>query len=285
MIPTFLNVEIDSTYQFSAIGKDEDMNVIEDLTFAWTSTSLAVGTIDQNGLFATKSLGTTFISAKSGSTESEQVEVNVYESVFITDIDNNIYKIVKIGEQWWMAENLKVTHYSNGDPIPNVRDDTAWLNLTSGAYCDYNNNYSNGDTYGHLYNWAAVDDNRGLASEGWHIPTDEEWKELEIYLGLSESDYYIWGHRGTDEGTKLKSTYGWNNNGNGTNIYGFAALPGGHRYFDEFTSIGQLGGWWSSTIADASNNSFVRGLFNGFSGIHRSDGDWQSGFSVRCIKD
>ena len=84
----------------------------------------------------------------------------------IVDIDGNTYLAIKIGNQWWISENLKVTHYRNGDPIPNVTDSTEWINLTTGAYCNYDNDPSNGDIYGHLYNWYAVDDSRGLAPEG-----------------------------------------------------------------------------------------------------------------------
>ncbi len=84
----------------------------------------------------------------------------------VVDIDGNAYNTVKIGNQWWMAENLKVTHYRNGNPIPNVTDDTEWSNLTTGAYCSYDNNDSNINTYGLLYNWYSVDDSRGLAPAG-----------------------------------------------------------------------------------------------------------------------
>jgi uncharacterized protein (TIGR02145 family) len=286
VIPNELNIEIDSTYQFSALGMNDNMEIIEEITFSWASSNLTVGTIDENGFLITKSLGTTYIKATSGTIESEPITVNVYEPTLITDIDGNEYKVVKIGDQWWMAENLKVKHYRNGDPMPNIMDDIDWLNQTDGAYCNYENDSANGLLYGHLYNRAAIVDNREISPNGWHIPTDDEWKELEIYLGLSESDFNVWGHRGTDEGEKLKSTYGWINNGNGTNVYGFFALPGGWRYFEKFISIGQTSGWWSSTISSqTTSNSYIRALFSNFSGIHRSDSDWQSGLSIRCVKD
>ncbi|MEJ2629601.1 MAG: fibrobacter succinogenes major paralogous domain-containing protein, partial [bacterium] len=106
----------------------------------------------------------------------------------VTDIDGNTYQTVKIGDQWWMAENLKVTHYRNNDEIPNVTYWGDWHDLSTGAYCDYNNNEGNVSTCGHLYNWYAVNDSRNIAPEGWHVPTDEEWKELEMYLGMSRSE-------------------------------------------------------------------------------------------------
>src|SRR5688572_21874913 len=92
----------------------------------------------------------------------------------VTDADGNIYRTVTIGDQVWMAENLKVTHYKNGDAIAVVSSDTAWSHLLSGAYCHYNNDINNTAAYGKLYNWYAINDSRGIAPEGWHIPTEEE---------------------------------------------------------------------------------------------------------------
>ena len=106
----------------------------------------------------------------------------------VTDTDGNVYKTVKIGNQLWMAESLKVSHYRNGDTIPHVTDGSTWVTLTTDGYCDYDNNETLVATYGRLYNWYAVIDPRGLAPSGWHVPTDAEWKELEMYLGMSQSD-------------------------------------------------------------------------------------------------
>ena len=95
-----------------------------------------------------------------------------------TNIDENVYQTVTIGSQVWMAENLKVTHYRNGDAIQNVTDDSTWSNLyidETGAYCNYNNDANNADTYGYLYNWYAVADTRNIAPEGWHVPSYSEW--------------------------------------------------------------------------------------------------------------
>src|SRR5665648_943598 len=101
----------------------------------------------------------------------------------VTDIDGNVYKTVTIGTQVWMAENLKTTKYRNGDPIPNITDATAWTNLTTGAYCNNNNDANYATTYGRLYNWYAVNDIRNIAPAGWHIPTKAEWTTLTTYLG------------------------------------------------------------------------------------------------------
>ena len=103
----------------------------------------------------------------------------------VTDIDGNLYYTVKIGEQWWMLENLRVTHYRNGDAIPNVTDDAEWEGLSTGAYCDYDNDPANVATYGRLYNWYAVGDSRNIAPAGWHVPSDDEWQTLVDYLGGS----------------------------------------------------------------------------------------------------
>ena len=91
------------------------------------------------------------------------------------DIDGNVYRTVKIGKQWWMAENLKVTHYRNGDEIQHVTGYLEWKTLKSGAYCNYDNNPSYVPTYGRLYNWFAVDDSRNIAPQGWHVPSDSEY--------------------------------------------------------------------------------------------------------------
>jgi len=100
----------------------------------------------------------------------------------VTDIDGNVYKTVKIGSQWWTAENLKVTHYNNGDSLINETVIRTWYDLTVGAYCSYDHDSNNAAIYGYLYNWYAVGDDRNLAPAGWHVPTDEEWKQLEMYF-------------------------------------------------------------------------------------------------------
>ena len=206
----------------------------------------------------------------------------------VTDIDGNVYQTVTIGEQIWMMENLKVTHYRNGDPIPCVTDGGTWSGLTTGAYCNYDNDEHNVATYGRIYNWYAVDDSRNIAPEGWHVPTDEEWKQLEIYLGMSQSvaDQLSW--RGTDEGGKLKETgtTHWNSPNTGaTNESGFSALPGGFRAsFGTFYYLGDIADFWSSTES-TSSHGFNRALDNDNSDIYRGYEYKYFGVSVRCVKD
>jgi uncharacterized protein (TIGR02145 family) len=176
-----------------------------------------------------------------------------------------------------MVENLKVTHYRNGDPIPEITEYFAWGNMTTGAYCNYDNSPENSITYGRLYNWYAVNDIRGLAPAGWHVPSDAEWDTLTAFLG-GESV----------AGGKLKETgtSHWKNlNIAETNEYGFTALPGGHRdSITSFVNMRVLGYWWSSSHAD-SISAFSRYLLCSSSNIFRYSYAKNAGFSVRCIKD
>jgi uncharacterized protein (TIGR02145 family) len=207
----------------------------------------------------------------------------------VTDIDGNVYQTVKIGNQWWMAENLKVTHYRSGQAIPNVTDGLEWANLSNGAYCCYNNVNSNIATYGLLYNGFAAADSHNIAPAGWHVPTDEEWKELEMYLGMSQSEADATYWRGTDEGGKLKesgTTHWASPNTGDTNESGFTALPGGSRYSSVgyFYYIGDGGYWWSASSFNATT-AWHRVLSYDKAQVHRSFYGKQLGSSVRCIRD
>ena len=195
----------------------------------------------------------------------------------ITDIDGNVYNTVIIGDQVWMAENLKVTHYRNGDPVPNVTDDTDWKNLTTGAYCNYDNNTNNSATYGCLYNWYAVNDSRNIAPEGWHVPSNAEWQILINYLGGSS----VAGGKMKETGTTH-----WNSPNTGaTNESGFSALPGGYRHRSgSYDSMGSGAPLWSSTEYD-SGNAWARALSGNYSEVHHGNSTNLFGFSVRCVRD
>ena len=191
----------------------------------------------------------------------------------VTDKDGNIYKTVTIGTQEWMAENLNVEHYRNGDVIPQVQDAYKWSELTTGAWCYYENDSENGKTYGKLYNWYAVNDSRGLAPEGWHIPTDEEWHTLvDTVEELA--------------GGKLKATTLWESPNTGaTNESGFSAFPGGFRKFDgDFYMIGEDGSFWSASEFNLTN-AWVRSLSYEYAALFRNDSYKRSGKSVRCVRD
>jgi len=193
----------------------------------------------------------------------------------VTDIDGNEYKTVKIGNQEWMAENLNVEHYRNGDVIPQVQDAKEWSILTTGAWCYYENNSENGKTYGKLYNWYAVNDSRGLAPEGWHIPTDAEWTQLVDFLGGREV-----------AGSNLKATTLWNKPNKGaTNNSGFTAFPGGVRNSTgDFVVIGENGAFWSSTEGK-TDHAWYRDLSFDYTGSNRTTNNKKDGFSVRCVMD
>lgn len=198
---------------------------------------------------------------------------------------------IKIGAQIWMQENLSVTHYRNGDPIQQVTDPDEWSNLTTGAWCYYDNNSANGKIYGKLYNWYAVNDPRGLAPDGWHVASDEEWLVLEMTLGMGRDEADVWGYRGTIEGTMLAGNYDlWeygdlrNNSRFGSS--GFAALPGGYRKYNigSFNNIGGKGYWWSST--DVGSPFAINRKLSYFSNtVDRSYNYKSYGFSVRCVRD
>jgi uncharacterized protein (TIGR02145 family) len=204
-----------------------------------------------------------------------------------TNIDNSI-QTVTIGNQKWMLKNLDVEVYRNGDTIPQVTDPVAWVKLTTGAWCYYDNNPANGVIYGKLYNWYAVNDSRGLAPAGYHVPTDVEWKTLEMYLGMDqiEADKIMW--RGTDQGSKLKETgtSHWESpNSDAVNSTGFTGLPGGYRSDSGlFGIINTNGVWWSSTEKD-DQTAWDRYLGNTNANIDRGSYSKKDGYSVRCLKD
>jgi len=217
-----------------------------------------------------------------GNKDTEEIQNKISESELkeidygsVTDIDGNTYKTVKIGNQEWMAENLIVSHYRNGDIIPNVTDPMNWSNLTTGAWCYYNNNLENGKIYGKLYNWHAVNDSRGIAPQGWHIPKIEEWKNLEKYLGGRKT-----------AGGKLKAITKWEiPNKDASDLSGFTALPGGYRYIaGNFFDIDKFGYFWSSSEEDDfyAWNCYLSSKKADLSRYYNLK---ENGYSIRCLKD
>jgi uncharacterized protein (TIGR02145 family) len=206
----------------------------------------------------------------------------------VYDIDGNKYQIVTIGTQVWMAENLKVTHYRNGEAIPNVTDSSAWYLLLTGAYCEYVNDTNNSATYGRLYNWYAANDSRNIAPAGWHVPSDAEWKQMEMYLGMSQAQADSISFRGNNEGGKLKETgtaHWRNTNVGATNESGFTALPGGYRSSGgDFHMLHDYALFWMTTKY-STYFAWSRGLYYSNSTINRGNSNNQYGFSIRCIKD
>jgi uncharacterized protein (TIGR02145 family) len=190
----------------------------------------------------------------------------------------NEYCEIQICNQTWMCENLNVDTYRNGDPIPEVKDEIKWYRLTTGAWCYYNNDPANGEIYGKLYNWYAVNDPRGLAPDGYHIPTDAEWTELETCLG----GYKVAGGKLKSTGTVEGGDGLWlSPNTGATNSSGFSGLPGGCRSKDGSVYIIRAGGyWWSST----ENGAWYHlNYFDALLKMHYFFKD--EGYSVRCVRD
>lgn len=195
-----------------------------------------------------------------------------------------IYHTVKIGAQTWLKENLDI-----GTMIPGTQDQTN--NSLIEKYC-YNNLPANCDTYGAMYQWSeamqysTVPGTQGICPGGWHVASDGEWKELEMQLGMTQTLADATGWRGTNEGSKLKATSGWNSEGNGTDEFGFTALPGGYRYYynQTFFDLGNKGDWWSATGYDAAE-SWARRLTNVNGDVYRYHFNKGNGNYIRCIKD
>ena len=187
------------------------------------------------------------------------------------------YPSVLIGAQYWMTYNLDVSTYRNGDPIPYVSDPTIWGGLTYGAWCYYNNDPVNGEIYGKLYNWYAVNDSRGLAPTGWHVPARVDWSVLTSNLG----GYNVAGGR-----MKMAGTTIWTSPNTGAdNSSGFIGLPGGRRFNDgSFNYVGSEGDWWSTQVGSGLF-AWYHSLYDNSSFINNDTNFKKSGFSVRCVKD
>jgi uncharacterized protein (TIGR02145 family) len=219
----------------------------------------------------------------------------------VSDIDGNIYGVVTIGFQTWMAENLRTTRYADESEIPLVEGTSSWDNLltTDKAYCWYDNSVDNRDMYGGLYTWAAAmngaassDANpsgvQGVCPDGWHLPSDDEWIQLEQYLGMEAAELYSSNWRGTDQGGQLKEDgfAHWNSpNTEATNSSRFTALPGGSRTSSGiFDGLGKWVFYWSTTV-NTGSYAWIRFLNYDYGGVFRDDLDTRIGFSVRCAED
>jgi uncharacterized protein (TIGR02145 family) len=240
-------------------------------------------------------------SAKSSGAKKEQPEKKLTSSkkAAVSKEKKLDYPSARIGKQVWMVENLNVDHFRNGDLIPEAKTDKAWKQAAKEgkpAWCYYENDSAYGKKYGKLYNWFAVCDPRGLAPEGWQVPSDNEW--LALTGGAAGEGGYLleFGDWDWKTGEKMKSTYGWNRycrrkdgemeSGNGTNNSGFYGLPGGCRHSDgPFFFIGDSGNWWSSTKGKTRESAWSRTLRSSSESVERDYNDKGKGFSVRCLKD
>jgi uncharacterized protein (TIGR02145 family) len=240
-------------------------------TGAFTSniTGLAANTNYYIRAYATNSVGTAY---------GNEFIFNTLQNTSQCDDTDTPYSTVTIGGQVWMQKNLNVCKYRNGDDIPQVQDPTLWANLTTGAWCYYENNTANGSIYGKLYNWYAVNDPRGLAPLGYHVPTDADWTTLTTFLGGTA----VAGGKMKATGTSL-----WTSpNTAATNESGFTGLPGGSRNDVDglFGYVGNIGSWWSSS-EDDTTAAFGRTLGYSFGNVSYFIFPKGRGFSVRCVKE
>lgn len=195
---------------------------------------------------------------------------------------DQIYNTVMIGNKCWMAENLNV-----GTIVNVVTDQTN--NDIIEKYC-YDNYAPNCTSYGGLYQWnemmeyTTVQGVQGICPDGWYLPTDNDWKIMEMALGMSQSEADDEGYRGTNEGTKMKSTSGWVYNGSGTNSSGFNGRPAGFGWGGGFANLNWIGDWWSSS-QKYDSSSWRRDLHYGYSQVGRAGLSKTYAISVRCIKD
>jgi len=208
----------------------------------------------------------------------------------VTDSEGNVYTTVKIGNQWWMAENLKVTKYRTGESILKVTSNSQWASLDdteTPAYCAYNNNDTYANSYGYLYNWYAAKDSRNIAPEGWRVATNADWEELAQYVatenGYTKTDVNDWNN----VGIHLKSTTGWDSNGNGTDDYFFNAIPVADR-----SRTGSFGGpgifaffWSASKPSFFNDQGWRRFLYYNDPHLDRDYWHMEAGYSVRCVKE
>ncbi len=233
--------------------------------------------------------------------EQKQFTTRPAAEDMVMDVDGNIYRLVTIGDQTWMADNLKASRYPDKSPIPLVEDKMEWFHFTreSEGYSWYENVLTHGYAYGGLYSWAAAtaahdgislieEGVQGVCPNGWHLPSDDEWKHLEMYLGMSQDEADASKWRGEDQGGKLKQegiAYWKSPNTSATDEFGFSALPGGYRHGSgDFKDVAATARFWTSTVR-GYGFAWYRGIdfdraavYRDFSGVYR-------GHSVRCVKD
>ncbi len=196
----------------------------------------------------------------------------------VTDIDGNRYKTIKIGDQIWMAENLRVNHYRNGDEIPIVKDSTLWASQTEGAYCNYNNTESLDAiaAFGRLYNWFVTQDSRNIAPAGWRVANSVDWLILIEYLG---------GDTVASKHLKEEGTLHWDGPNNADNSSGFTALPSGRRYKTQlYSGFENYSVFWTSSLYSEVSVPFLY-LYSGSSNVNKGFNYKVNGYSIRCIKE
>jgi uncharacterized protein (TIGR02145 family) len=234
-------------------------------------------------VIAFKCLLLVVLSSCHSSNSSSKYSENAVEmdSTCIKDVDGNVYKTIKIGNQVWMQENLRVTHFRNGDPIPNLSDSAAWVDTEQAAFCNYNNDTGYVRVYGRLYNWYAASDARNICPVGWRVPHDSDYRTL---------DYHYGGATVSGAALKEQGLLHWKEpNAGATNESKFSALPGGHRgetaifermgYYAFFWNVNKYQQYNDTNYAHECSLNYSLSYFNQ---------DWgckNRGMSIRCIKE
>lgn len=263
-------------------------------TYASQLTGLSSYTIYYFRAYATNSEGTAY------------GDERTFKTSTLLDYDGNVYETVVIGDQTWMKENLRTTHYADGTAIPNRTDSWDGMGPQDKAYCWYNNNISNGSNYGALYNWAAAMNGssssntnpsgvQGVCPDGWHLPSDREYDQLSGYISDDNGGYdtFSFGYGMTTPvyfwfyvGTHLKSTIGWGNGWNGTDDYGFTGTPGGCRKPNKFTNMGLNAYWWTTGAENIENVRYCKSRYLGeYEHFYEGFSSPYDGYSIRCVKD
>jgi uncharacterized protein (TIGR02145 family) len=196
----------------------------------------------------------------------------------VQDVQGNSYPTIKIGDQWWMAENLNTTKFRTGEDIPEVAGEGEWVSLGNAAYCNPDNDTANAEVYGRLYNWHAATDGRKICPTGWHVPNDNDWATLTEFLGGND----VAGGKLKQTGTELWSSP----NADATNESGFNAIPGGVRTgtSGDFAGMGTNASWWSVTQHN-DDNAFTWGITSVNGIMAKYFLDKNNGLSIRCVKD
>jgi uncharacterized protein (TIGR02145 family) len=259
-------------------------------SFSSSLTGLTSNTTYYVRAYATNSLGTSYGSEMTFKTQTEWT---------VSDIEGNVYKTITIGTQTWFAENLKVTKFNDGTTVANVTNGNLWYSTTAPAYCWYNDDVIHKNIYGALYNWNTVNPesngSKNICPTGWHVPSDNEWTTMELYL---TNNGFGFGGSGKDIAKALTEKTGWNNSDNEgspgnnqslNNLSGFSALPAGGRMANNsnyifYAYVGENANWWCTSVNNEGTNwarqviwiesYFIRSYQNKFFGL-----------SIRCTKD
>jgi uncharacterized protein (TIGR02145 family) len=237
-----------------------------------------------------------YATTENGTAYGNEVEIMDHTGIeaSVVDIDGNIYKTIGIGSQIWVAENLRVSKYSNGDYLSLPGNDMWWRMITTGCYAWFDDDSTWQNIYGALYDWVAVSDARGLCPEGWHIPGDNDWLKMINYIDVDSTQLgnvlkscrQVGSSLGGECNTEVHPRWDEDASHSGSDQFKFGALPGGFRLFDgSFPNfLGSNGQWWSSEKTDGGSTAIAYGLNSSSSILYRDKFNKRFGFSVRCVK-